>query len=387
MRFIVWNMSVGSPGALSSRVNHERAWRWLADQEFDLVLLQECREPPSWLARDCRAIEWSTKPRGGRPGHWGSAVISRTVVCERYDPVSDRFPWLAAFPGSSLIVRTDTEPEWVASVHLGTRPLTNEQLEQMSTEGVEVTARTGSIWQQNVVPHELHELFGDSTFLWGGDLNIDRRMDAIASFAGGNGRLFDIYSEAGAVRLRPVLHGEPSQTYFKPGLRVPWELDHIFADRVTAERMTEYEVDPSPANSSDALSDHAAIRTVLGPKMVKIPSQAERRAAMDEFFATTSYVDPVTGEAYNPDELPDDPTPDGPGNDEVASRSSATGPRRAGEPRLLGAREAAEVLGVSQTNLRVVRGLPEPYDKIRATTLWRADDIEALARKRRRADR
>lgn len=52
------------------------------------------------------------------------------------------------------------------------------------------------------------------------------------------------------------------------------------------------------------------------------------------------------------------------------------------EPELVGAFEAAELLGVRQTNLRVVRGLPEPYDRIRATTLYRADEIRALAWKR-----
>jgi hypothetical protein len=62
-----------------------------------------------------------------------------------------------------------------------------------------------------------------------------------------------------------------------------------------------------------------------------------------------------------------------------------TGHRRGGEPRLLGAAEAADRLGCMQSNLRRQVGLPEPYDTIRATTLWRATDIEAfrLARERR----
>jgi hypothetical protein len=48
----------------------------------------------------------------------------------------------------------------------------------------------------------------------------------------------------------------------------------------------------------------------------------------------------------------------------------------------MGAIEAAEALGVRQPNLRVLHGLPEPYDKVRATTLWRADEIRELARRR-----
>jgi hypothetical protein len=49
------------------------------------------------------------------------------------------------------------------------------------------------------------------------------------------------------------------------------------------------------------------------------------------------------------------------------------------EPKLVGAIEAAELLGVRQTNLRVVRGLPEPYQKLRSGTLYREDEIRALA--------
>lgn len=59
-----------------------------------------------------------------------------------------------------------------------------------------------------------------------------------------------------------------------------------------------------------------------------------------------------------------------------------TGPRKPNEPELMGAADAAECLGVKQPNLRTLRGLPEPYDKVRATTLWRADEIREFAASR-----
>lgn len=58
------------------------------------------------------------------------------------------------------------------------------------------------------------------------------------------------------------------------------------------------------------------------------------------------------------------------------------GPRKTGEPELVGAKEAAAILGVKQPNLRTLRGLPEPYDKAAATTLWRKDEVEAFAAER-----
>jgi hypothetical protein len=48
----------------------------------------------------------------------------------------------------------------------------------------------------------------------------------------------------------------------------------------------------------------------------------------------------------------------------------------------MGAIEAAEAIGVRQVNLRATAGLPEPYQRVRATTLWRADEIRQFAAER-----
>ena len=63
------------------------------------------------------------------------------------------------------------------------------------------------------------------------------------------------------------------------------------------------------------------------------------------------------------------------------------GPRRPAEPAVMGAAEAADALGVRQQNLRRQVGLPEPYQTVRATTLWRVTDIEEFARSRIARDR
>lgn len=51
-------------------------------------------------------------------------------------------------------------------------------------------------------------------------------------------------------------------------------------------------------------------------------------------------------------------------------------------PELMGAYEACQELGVASGNLRKVAGLPEPVAQVKATALWLAEDIRALARKR-----
>lgn len=52
-------------------------------------------------------------------------------------------------------------------------------------------------------------------------------------------------------------------------------------------------------------------------------------------------------------------------------------------PALMGAREAAEELGVKTPNLRKVAGLPDPEQELASGPVWRASDIRALARRRR----
>jgi hypothetical protein len=48
-------------------------------------------------------------------------------------------------------------------------------------------------------------------------------------------------------------------------------------------------------------------------------------------------------------------------------------------PRMYGASEVAEALGVHVQNLGFISGLPSPVQKVRATRLWRADEIDVFA--------
>lgn len=258
MRVLVWNMGVGSPGG--SSVRHEEGWRHLADRDdFDVALLQETREPPPWT-RDCWASQvWRAKYplEPIRQVTWGCAIVARDLELEGVEP-DETFPWLAALPGSTAIARTQSEPRWLVSVHLTARALPPELLERHSLDGIEVTTRDRTVWETNVVPHELHRLFGSDTFLWGGDLNCDPRMDEKRWFVGGNRRVFEIYRTAGSVDVRARFHEMHLQTYFKNGSDT-YQLDHVFADEATERRLTSWAVDPTLATGPEPLSDHAPI--------------------------------------------------------------------------------------------------------------------------------
>jgi len=261
VRVLVWNIGAGSPGG--SR-RHEQAWRHLAERgDFDVALLQETEEPPAWRADHWRSVVWRPKYAQTRKGRklWGCAVLALDLTLEAYEPTQD-FPWLGALPGSSAVAWTTTGPKWLASVHLTARPIAVDLLHTHPLEGIETTTRDGSLWETNVVPHELHRLFGQETFLWGGDLNCDPKMDDRPRFAGGTRRAFEIYREAGAVDARTRFHSTYQQTFFRPGTD-SYQLDHVFVDRITEGRLTSWAVDPLPATAADPLSDHAPIMLTL----------------------------------------------------------------------------------------------------------------------------
>lgn len=53
-------------------------------------------------------------------------------------------------------------------------------------------------------------------------------------------------------------------------------------------------------------------------------------------------------------------------------------------PELMGAREAAEVLGVKRPNLRTLVGIPEPVQELASGPVWLASDIREFAQERER---
>lgn len=116
-----------------------------------------------------------------------------------------------------------------------------------------------------MIPFELRKLFGDQTFVWGGDLNSAEDMDDVAYFAGGNRQLRTNWKEAGSYDLRQGFFEAEQQTSFRPGSK-PWQIDHVFADAATRDRVSEWRVEATPAvEYKPPLSDHAPILVEIEP--------------------------------------------------------------------------------------------------------------------------
>jgi hypothetical protein len=192
MRILVWNMN-----------QRARAWQWFEQRrDVDVALLQETAEPPAWTRDAFLSCVWRPKyaSAGSTRSYWGSAILARSLELEPFEP-DTQYPWLAELVGSTAIARTAGEPTWLVSAHLSATQISEAVLECIPIADIEPTALRKradgyTVWEANVIPHELHRLFANDTFLWGGDLNTDPRMDDYSGFAGGNRRMFDIYREA-----------------------------------------------------------------------------------------------------------------------------------------------------------------------------------------------
>lgn len=253
MRILTWNMK----GAFGSSVaSHTAAWAYLRDQPFDVALLQETRNPADFA--DWCSIVW--RPKYAKPDSrrilWGSAVISRSA--DLVEPELAGFPWLRELQGSTAIACVDGDPAWFASVHAHTAPIARMKLEELGSTQIPVSTPDNTIWETDLIPFELRRLFGDETFIWGGDLNSAVVMDDNSRFTGGNGRLRDIWKEAGSHDLRLRFFEDEQQTFFAPK-RKPYQLDHVFADEATTRRVTSWRVDKAPVELDPPLSDHAPI--------------------------------------------------------------------------------------------------------------------------------
>jgi hypothetical protein len=106
---------------------HVRAWRWLADQDVDVALVQEA-VPPGWAHERWPVILHAPKYPGSDHLPWGTAIISRDVTIEEYVPTSAD-PWLSDLRGSGVVARpVEAGGTWFVSVHSNAYPLNSDQL-------------------------------------------------------------------------------------------------------------------------------------------------------------------------------------------------------------------------------------------------------------------
>jgi endonuclease/exonuclease/phosphatase family metal-dependent hydrolase len=260
MRILVWNMAGGFG---YDQPRHDRAWRYVQEQDPDIALLQEA-VPPSWASEHWRGVVWTPKYAkrvNSSNVPWGSAIVTRSLALER--PAADEgLPWLSELSGSVTVARTvEDNPIWLASIHSNAYPVPADQLRLHDAEAVP-RCHPSKIWEIELIAPELERLFAGERFLCGGDINAALLFDTRKKGKVANKLLFENLHKAGLIDLRPRHFAEEQRTYFKKG-QWPYQLDHAFADAITEAQVAQWRVDTEPATTVPPLSDHAPIEVVL----------------------------------------------------------------------------------------------------------------------------
>jgi endonuclease/exonuclease/phosphatase family metal-dependent hydrolase len=253
MRVITWNMGCAYERS-KYRANHAEAWSRIERLDPDVALLQEVGYIPQSIDPE-RVVATPRNP--------DSTFL--TVVYARRGKVVR----LLTDPSLSTVVRgqavvaevsgASVHPVVFASVHTLTGlPSAEAKLafEALATDGrLQLSTDTGS-WHPQVILQAVDQHVGGRRFVVGGDFNVAWRFDEEQGSEGGYwaSAQFQAARSKGWRRCHLKFHAGEERTFFR-GARELYQLDHIFADKITYDAASRCDV--LQMEDQDRLSDHA----------------------------------------------------------------------------------------------------------------------------------
>ena len=275
MKVLCWNLGAAAGRWRDDPALHERAWHWIAAVDPDLAFLQESR-PPEW-ARE----RWEILTR---PYHfWASAIVARQgsplrVVAPPAGGVLDKAGSYHAFGELDL---RPCDPLLLASVH--TSP---HEAPPWGHRGYQRKAiarpSVGKPWWNDVAFAGYREIVAGRRFILGGDWNTARWLDANGVPEPSGTEFFDRARSAAWVELSLDEDGREGKTWYGSTNPRTCQLDHVFADAITAATVRSFRIDPYPVEAQ-GLSDYAPLLIdldleVAGPGRAPVEDSAPREA-------------------------------------------------------------------------------------------------------------
>jgi exonuclease III len=238
-RVVSWNLNYGS--------KTDEQWTFLLDElDPDLALLQEVKQPPTWVAERAGAfVATETAPGSGR----GSAIYVRQPPLKQI-PLQDRDGYFAAarlrLPGGRAAV--------ALSVHGRT----------------DKNRPGGYYYLADYLRNEFASLasplnnFRDRCFI-GGDFNLSRGIDAQYKYRSDQTRSHEgffawLEQEHNLVECCCANGGERRSLYRKGPVHADYQLDHLFVSRRLAHSRDTCNVLDWAVGG---LSDHAPVVSVF----------------------------------------------------------------------------------------------------------------------------
>jgi exonuclease III len=267
VRVVSWNLAYMKPGSFKTISNRQRQWALLAALAPDVALLQECRpddlaqHAPAWTAQGYAVV-------GTLPHRWTacSAILARRDLSPAALevaslPVSAQ-RWLAYLSGyvAAATVIVDGQEVRLASVHAIAKEVDADAVTPVDHEAVR-RPLLAKAWHNDLAASALRPWVDGARFVVGGDWNNARLFDVVyptgaEGAAGASADFFAIREQWGWSESLRKFQAEEVQTYLD-SLSHPYELDHLFTDKVMDGRLIRCEV----LNDTlvRELSDHAPV--------------------------------------------------------------------------------------------------------------------------------
>ena len=270
MRVATYNIHGARVPGKASATQQDRAWHLLATHGVDLAFVQEAewKRIPSWAREHWTILTGGDVPDLPGTAGWGSVLAARkeldlTVNAECHkaskflEPLSDY-----VLVGSVTVLG---ELFNVVSVHAPARRLT-DHLKVMKREGAISDEEAQSIaqpgeaaWAIDLAFHAIAELTDGTRFIIAGDWNNSRLCDLHPTYRK-RGRLpaSTLFFTRAMDRGWHDCHGHKNdeRSFLVEGT-LPLQLDHMFCDRKTGERLIDCSVLSIDVLSE--ISDHAPL--------------------------------------------------------------------------------------------------------------------------------
>ncbi len=251
MLLISWNLGY----AFGFKATHEQAWRYLAELDPDLALLQEAVVPP-WANN-----KWTIVRSPGEG--WGSAVLAkpRFILREIEAPAElNRNGGNVTAVGAVKL--EDGSELLVVSVHA---PVLRGGAREIDLGGRDVVSVKLSAYRnaslRDVAYVSCRDLVKDRRFVVSGDWNTSPILWDQKHPKDGEAEFFARAAADGWVNCYRRFHEGEGRTWFRKN-DPPYQLDHAFCDSATAGGLLDCQIDAHPAEPL-GLSDHAPLLLML----------------------------------------------------------------------------------------------------------------------------
>jgi len=200
MKVVTWNL-----GYWQHKSHHDEAWAYLRDEiKPDLALLQEV-DPPQLKEREHLLFRVIRQ-------NWGTALYTKNMSLEELQ--------VKGYPNRV-----------VAGL-----------MESLSGRRIAAVSVHAPIIGNRVFPYldkifdEIEGLIGNHSFVVGGDLNTARLAEKIWP-GHGHGPFFERMAKSVFFDCVMKFHDVEQQTFFRKGVKHPWQDDHLFVSRDLANQV------------------------------------------------------------------------------------------------------------------------------------------------------